>query len=108
MDRLIAQIYEDNYALLLDEESQFSQCYRSLADKTGATLIDLLICVNDLLQEFEKQTIDLLDRNYLPQDEDDIDTQLNSFESKRYGLIRTQQHIYNYELAQITARLTSI
>jgi len=108
MDRLIALIYEDNYALLLDEESRFSQCYRSLADKTGASLADLRYCITELLIRFEKATQDLLDTDYSSLTEDDIDTQLNSIESKRYGLIRTLEHIDNYELAQLTTSLSRI
>lgn len=108
MDRLIALIYEDNYALLLDEESNFAQCYRSLADKTGATLRDLRYCITDILLNFEKVTLDLLETNYLHLDEEYIDTQLNSIDSKRYGLIRTLEYIDNYELNQVTQNLARI
>lgn len=108
MDRLIALIYEDNYEILLDEESVFAQCYESLAGRTGATLNDLRICINDLLQEFEKQTTELLDRNYLPQDEEELDNQINIIKAKRNGLLRTLGHLDTYELSQVTTRLRAI
>ena len=108
MDRLIALIYEDNYAILMDEESNFALCYRSLADKTGATLADLRYCVTDLLISFEKTTQDLVESYYSPQTEEHIDTLLNSIESKRYGLQRTLGHIDNYELSQVTMRLSRV